>query len=538
MTVVLAASLAMPALQWATPFRLPVLPGLPGAALAEAADPQQQIFTSYAPLFAHAVEGTKPALSWLEALYILIGCILLLRLAIGVVLSLRLIGKAAPAPPGWAAGADVRISRHVAAPVTVANVVLLPSDAVRWSQAMRAAVLAHERAHIARWDFAMLVASQINRAVFWFSPLSWWLHRRLAALAELASDDQAMEATGDRPGYAEVLLEMGRRSGPPLRGLAMARPATLTYRIERILSDRLETGAASPVHQMMLGLGAASLSIIAASSRPDPASSTGSAPPLASISPAEQGQPPIPSELVSSPIMHAGQGAPEPLPVWEPQAEMAAQAPPQPLPVALEAWLSSSPTVRGAAQPTWRTTTRNTVSSSPSRSTVQRNRAERDPEAVEVSLKAGAAVPPGSAPRGNDSRGIANSVGGMAGPDGQMPFSQQTGQRPASGPPLLKRADEPYCTGIYVPTPEAPRTGSPVNLVQANYFQASDGTPWLKLALGERTRAKLTGFEVERTSIRTTVVTTLPKGTAHVTGTTRGTYGSIDFECGRPRAHL
>ncbi len=190
-TVVVAASLAMPALQWATPLQLSVLPTLPGAASIEAAGPQRQASAFEASLPAPAEEVTTPttAMPWLEALYLLVGGILLLRLAVGIALSLRLLRKATPIHPDWAADTHIRISCDVAAPVTVANVILLPSDVVNWPAAMREAVLAHERAHIARWDFAMLLASQVNQAVFWFSPLSWWLHRRLAALAELASDD-------------------------------------------------------------------------------------------------------------------------------------------------------------------------------------------------------------------------------------------------------------------------------------------------------------------------------------------------------------
>ena len=175
------------------------------------------------------------AVPWLEIGYYLVAGFFLLRLSLGLALSLRLLARAVPVCPAWAGDTSIRISRDIAAPVTVAHVILLPWDAVNWPAGMRTAVLAHERAHLARWDFAMLVASQVNRAVFWFSPLSWWLHRRLATLAELASDDQAMATTGDRLGYATILLEMGRRSGASLRGVAMARPSTLRYRIERIL---------------------------------------------------------------------------------------------------------------------------------------------------------------------------------------------------------------------------------------------------------------------------------------------------------------
>jgi hypothetical protein len=97
--------------------------------------------------------------------------------------------------------------------------------------------LAHERAHVVGGDFYVLLLSQLNRALFWFNPLSWWLHGRLATLAELASDDAAMDALDDGPGYAEILLDMARRSGPVLGGVAMARVTTVHRRIERILAQ-------------------------------------------------------------------------------------------------------------------------------------------------------------------------------------------------------------------------------------------------------------------------------------------------------------
>jgi len=111
--------------------------------------------------------------------------------------------------------------------------------------------------------------------VFWFSPLPWWLHRRLVSLSELASDDQAMAATRDRLGYAEVLLEMGRRSGSVFRGPAMARPATLLHRINRILQEPVGAHQASRAQQLLLA-GAVGLSLGIASlayddSAPEPA---------------------------------------------------------------------------------------------------------------------------------------------------------------------------------------------------------------------------------------------------------------------------
>ena len=545
-TVVLAASLAMPALQWATPLRVSVLPSLAGTAVTEAAGPRRQTPMPQAPMPQAPVPETSvpaspedittppTALPWLEALYLLVGGLLLLRLAVGIVLSLRLVGKAAPVRADWATGTRVRISRDVGAPVTVANVVLLPPDAVTWPAATREAVLAHERAHVARRDFAMLLASQVNRAVFWFSPLSWWLHRRLAALAELASDDQAMEVTGDRPGYAAILLEMGRRPGPLARGLAMARPAMLEYRIDRVLGGRLPTAPASPVRQVILAAGAASLSIVAAGTRPYPAL------PLEQAPVAGQERVPTFADLEPLPPRPAREDLPEPIPMRPlppPRVEAVSQAAPQPAPVGRAAAAPDSPAVRAAAQPTARTTTRSTPPS-PSRTMLQPVRTVRDGGARDGSLKAEMVISGGPAPRSDEGHGIASSLDGLAGADGRAPSSRRTGQPSAGATPLPTRVGEPSCTGVYLPRPGSLRADGSVDFVQATYFQEADGTPWLKLFLGSRTQAKLTGLDVERNSVRTTIVTTLPRGTTHVTGTTRGTYGTIDFECVGSNAHL
>ena len=210
-TVILAASLAMPALQWAIPLRLPIGPSLPGTILIGAADPRPQPSALEAPRPALAVESQTPVAMrpWLETVYLAVSSILLLRLTVGLALSLRMMGKAGPVPLDWAANGNIRISRHVAAPVTVAHVILLPPDAIHWPAATRLAVLAHEHAHVARWDFAMLLLSQVNQAVFWFSPLSWWLHRRLGRTRQ-----RRPRNGGHR--RSPSLCRGATRDGPPL----------------------------------------------------------------------------------------------------------------------------------------------------------------------------------------------------------------------------------------------------------------------------------------------------------------------------------
>ncbi len=268
-TIVLAASIAMPMLLRFDPLRLPINPALSMPLIDGAADLLQGTPLQTPPGNARAEARTQPSIeSWLEAVYAVGALAVALRLAVGIALSLRLLSQAIPFCPDWAAGTRVRISRDIKGPVTIGLVILLPIDVVAWPTKTRQAVLAHERAHVARWDFPMLILSQLNRAVFWFSPLSWWLHRRLVALTELASDDQAMASTRDRLGYAEILLEMGRRPEPASPGLAMARPSTLHVRIDRILLDQAIPRRVSPPQQAALTAGVAGLSLMAVNLAP------------------------------------------------------------------------------------------------------------------------------------------------------------------------------------------------------------------------------------------------------------------------------
>ena len=271
--VVLMASIAMPVLPQLSPMRLPINSAMSGPLADGVADLLQQPTLDRS---AAASDDTVPQQDtpppfklWLATIYVIVGCGMLLRTMLGLALSLQLLARAAPAYPAWAAGHRIRISPEVTGPVTVAHIILLPTDAMDWPAEMQQAVLAHERAHVARWDFTLLVVSQLNRALFWFNPLSWWLHRRLVTLTELASDDQAMAATKDRLGYAEILLEMGRRSGATSRGPAMARPSTLIYRIERIIQGQTRLYRISLPQQVLIAAGVTGLSLAVASLTPD-----------------------------------------------------------------------------------------------------------------------------------------------------------------------------------------------------------------------------------------------------------------------------
>jgi hypothetical protein len=137
----------------------------------------------------------------------------------------------------------VRESILVSAPVTVglkAPKILLPADWSQWPEDKLEAVLAHEIAHVARRDTLTGFLAQVNRCVFWFHPLAWWLERQLAIAAENACDDAGVRAIGETRRYAEVLLDMAeavRRQGHrlALQGVGADGSGLLGHRIDRIL---------------------------------------------------------------------------------------------------------------------------------------------------------------------------------------------------------------------------------------------------------------------------------------------------------------
>jgi beta-lactamase regulating signal transducer with metallopeptidase domain len=175
--------------------------------------------------------------SWAVAtvIYASVAGMLLLRLAVGLHLTWRLVRAARPVREPWTSGTDVRVSDVVGGPVAFGSTILLPSHYADWDLPKRQAVLAHEGAHVAHGDFYVLLLASLNRAVFWFSPFAWWHLVRLAELAEIISDAQAIEVVEDRVSYAEILLDLMQHARRAPAGLEMARACTVHVRVERIL---------------------------------------------------------------------------------------------------------------------------------------------------------------------------------------------------------------------------------------------------------------------------------------------------------------
>jgi beta-lactamase regulating signal transducer with metallopeptidase domain/protocatechuate 3,4-dioxygenase beta subunit/5-hydroxyisourate hydrolase-like protein (transthyretin family) len=183
--------------------------------------------------------------------------VLMLRLAMAFLGGLLLLRKSQPLAPEelidvgldesclMLHGRNLRLLEcsRIRVPVTLGLIrprILLPLDWMEWPAEKLQAVIAHERTHVERRDCAAMLLAEINRCVYWFHPLSWWLRRELSRLAEQACDDAAIGAVGDRTSYARHLLEVAsavsRQRGRVIHpGVSMARRANVESRIHSIL---------------------------------------------------------------------------------------------------------------------------------------------------------------------------------------------------------------------------------------------------------------------------------------------------------------
>jgi len=204
-----------------------------------------------------------PSIPWATVatgVYLAVALLLLVRLVVGLVFARRLIRTSQTihdprvtvrlASRGRACGLSgvpgIAESSFISVPVTIGalrSTILLPAGWHDWDNSKLDAVVAHELSHVARRDALTQRLSLLHRAIFWFSPLAWWLDRHLADLAEEASDEAALACGTDRNDYARTLLGFfeALHSAPGRvwwQGVSMAKAGQAEQRLERILAWR------------------------------------------------------------------------------------------------------------------------------------------------------------------------------------------------------------------------------------------------------------------------------------------------------------
>lgn len=151
---------------------------------------------------------------------------------------------------GFKHGTALLVSNELRSPISWGvlrpTIVLSPKAVEAVGEAE--AIIAHELAHVARLDWAKLLASRVACALFWFNPLVWMLARESHQLREEAADDAVLMADIDGPDYATLLVGAARHDNKAAllaaHGVAPGK-GSLKRRITRVLDASLKRGPAS-----------------------------------------------------------------------------------------------------------------------------------------------------------------------------------------------------------------------------------------------------------------------------------------------------
>jgi beta-lactamase regulating signal transducer with metallopeptidase domain/uncharacterized GH25 family protein len=106
-------------------------------------------------------------------------------------------------------------------------------------------ILAHELAHVRRWDYLLNVWQQLVEAPLFFNPAVWWIGRQIRREREACCDALAVQVTGDARVAAQALADFAEQLIPtrstPALGADGGSPGDLLERVRRILrpDDRL-----------------------------------------------------------------------------------------------------------------------------------------------------------------------------------------------------------------------------------------------------------------------------------------------------------
>ena len=310
---------------------------MPSAAALNAAVAPAQSTQAVTP--SRAAQFAFPWSRLAAAIFAVVALFLLARIALGAIFGHRLVRSAETIADCDALRVLIRQARAagvvsaprlaesdlISVPVTLGilrPVILLPAYWRNWDEPTLRAVIAHEMSHIARRDALTQRLALVHRAIFWFSPLAWWLNRALADAAEEASDEAALLAGADRAFYATTLLSFFAALSQNSRrvywqGVSMAAPGQADRRVDRILNWK---GAVSMRIRKSLAVVLAMVGVpailLAAAARPSAQTEAPVAPP-APVAPAFPANPP------AFPLT-----APDPQPMAIPMAAPAMPMPP------------------------------------------------------------------------------------------------------------------------------------------------------------------------------------------------------------------
>jgi TonB family protein len=152
----------------------------------------------------------------------------------------------------WTVASRPRIleSDRIDLPITfglIRPVILFPSAAADWPSERLRLVLAHELAHIQRFDCLTQLIVEAVCAIYWFHPLVWLAASQFRKERERACDDAVLNQGAKSSDYAEHLLAVVksiRTKGAPAMALSI-NSHDLQERLKAILKQDINRRAAT-----------------------------------------------------------------------------------------------------------------------------------------------------------------------------------------------------------------------------------------------------------------------------------------------------
>src|SRR5438309_2814677 len=212
--------------------------------------------TALAPVAARIRAAMEPALPWVVLVWFSGVVALSLRLASGWLVTRQLGSVGTSSVPDACREAVARLAARlrISRPVRVLEsavvqvpavigwlrpVILLPASALTGLTPLQLdALLAHELAHVRRYDYLVNLIQSVIETLLFYHPAVWWVSQQVRDEREHCCDDLAVAVCGDPHFYARALLGMERlRVTPPGFVLAAAgRGGSLMGRIRRLVA--------------------------------------------------------------------------------------------------------------------------------------------------------------------------------------------------------------------------------------------------------------------------------------------------------------
>jgi D-alanyl-D-alanine endopeptidase (penicillin-binding protein 7) len=227
---------------------------------------------------AHWLGYLQSRLAWIVAAWAACALALALRMALGL-LWIRRATAHNQTDRHWQSRLDqlarrlgvgravrLRVIDGLASPVTAGwwrPVVLVPASLVSgMSPDLLEALLAHEMAHVRRFDYLVNLGQNVVETLLFYHPAVWWISHRIRVEREQVADDIAARALGEPRRLARALSELERFQFSTHHLAQAANGGDLMSRIKRLVrpdTQAMNWKAALPV----LGLAAVCVGMVA-----------------------------------------------------------------------------------------------------------------------------------------------------------------------------------------------------------------------------------------------------------------------------------